>query len=104
LNISREEARLEVEDTGMGIPEEIRDRLFQPFVTHGKTRGTGLGLSIVKRIVEAHSGTITFTTAKELGTTFSITLPYQTMGRTESGSVGKASSMAHRHEAESSKT
>jgi len=65
----------EISDTGGGIPESIRDRLFEPFVTHGKRYGTGLGLAIVKRIVEAHGGSITFTTEQGRGTTFRISLP-----------------------------
>jgi signal transduction histidine kinase len=62
-------------DTGPGIPEEIRDRLFESFATHGKEEGTGLGLAIVKRIAEEHGGTITFRTGKGKGTTFILTLP-----------------------------
>lgn len=66
---------LEVIDTGGGIPEQIRDRLFDDFVTFGKAGGTGLGTSIAKKIVEEHGGTISFTTATGKGTTFHITLP-----------------------------
>ncbi len=65
----------EVEDTGGGIPGEIRDDLFKPFVTYGKKRGTGLGLAIVKSIVDAHSGSITFQVKENVGTTFRISLP-----------------------------
>ncbi len=64
-----------VSDNGQGIPEAIRNRLFEPFVTHGKRRGTGLGTAIVKSIVEAHQGRIRFETATGHGTTFFITLP-----------------------------
>jgi len=62
-------------DTGPGIPEEIRGRLFESFATHGKQDGTGLGLAIVKRIAEEHGGTITFRTGAGKGTTFILTLP-----------------------------
>jgi two-component system nitrogen regulation sensor histidine kinase NtrY len=46
---------VDVADTGCGVPPELRDRLFEPYVTT-RQRGTGLGLAIVKRIVEDHSG------------------------------------------------
>ena len=48
---------IEVTDTGVGIPPELQERLFEPYVTTRK-RGTGLGLAIVKRIVEDHKGTL----------------------------------------------
>jgi signal transduction histidine kinase len=63
-----------VSDTGSGIPPEIRDRLFTPFVTT-KSRGTGLGLATVKRIVEAHHGQIRVESPPTGGTTIAIRLP-----------------------------
>ncbi|HEX3766245.1 MAG TPA: HAMP domain-containing sensor histidine kinase [Kofleriaceae bacterium] len=48
---------LEVADRGPGVPDDVRDRIFEPFVT-GKTQGTGLGLAICRRVVELHGGTI----------------------------------------------
>jgi signal transduction histidine kinase len=66
---------LSVRDNGPGIPDAIKDRLFQPFVTHGKTGGTGLGLAIVKNVVEAHRGKISFETQKGQGTEFLIRIP-----------------------------
>jgi nitrogen-specific signal transduction histidine kinase len=50
--------RVEVQDSGPGVPADIRDRLFEPFVSQGKLGGTGLGLAIARSIVEAHGGTI----------------------------------------------
>ncbi len=67
--------RFAVEDNGIGIPEEIRADLFEPFVTSGKKKGTGLGLAIVKRIVELHNGTISFSSEVGKGTAFVITIP-----------------------------
>jgi signal transduction histidine kinase len=62
-------------DTGPGIPEEIRDRLFESFVTQGKVGGTGLGLAIVKKIVDDHQGEIAFESSPGSGTTFRIRIP-----------------------------
>jgi len=64
-------------DTGSGIPEEIQDTLFEPFVTHGKARGTGLGLAIAKKTVEDHGGTIAVENVPGVGATFVIRLPYK---------------------------
>ncbi|MCI0405376.1 MAG: ATP-binding protein [candidate division Zixibacteria bacterium] len=71
------EAHLAVQDDGPGMPEEIQDKIFDPFFTHGKAKGTGLGLSIVRKIVEAHGGGIDFSTKTDGGTTFRVTLPVQ---------------------------
>ncbi|MEN8185286.1 MAG: hybrid sensor histidine kinase/response regulator [Myxococcota bacterium] len=59
-----------VEDTGVGIPEEIRETLFEPFVSAGKARGTGLGLAIVKKVVEDHGGSIEVAKPEGGGTAF----------------------------------
>jgi two-component system sensor histidine kinase EvgS len=75
--VGLQEARVEVLDNGPGVPEGIRDKIFDPFFTHGKAKGTGLGLSIVKKIVEAHGGQIDFSSEAGAGTTFGITLPIQ---------------------------
>lgn len=66
--------RLEVRDTGPGIPEPVRDRVFDPFFST-KKEGTGLGLSIVRRIVQTHGGSIEFQTEEGGGTAFIITAP-----------------------------
>lgn len=66
--------RIEVSDTGPGIPEDIRDKLFQPFFST-KKEGTGLGLSICRRLVEQMHGRIDFTTEPGKGTTFVVRLP-----------------------------
>jgi K+-sensing histidine kinase KdpD len=62
-------------DTGMGIPEEIRDKLFDSFVTSGKKGGTGLGLAIVKKVVEDHKGKIEVESKTGVGTTFKLYFP-----------------------------
>lgn len=67
-------AKLVVTDNGPGIPEEVRPRLFEPFVT-GRVGGSGLGLSIVQRAVEAHRGLVFVDSTLGVGTTFTIYLP-----------------------------
>ncbi len=66
--------RLQVKDNGPGIPEEVRERLFQPFVS-GRSGGSGLGLAIVQRAVEAHRGLVLVDSGPGSGTTFTIFLP-----------------------------
>ncbi len=66
-----------VSDTGHGIPESIRDKIFLPFYTT-KERGTGLGLSIVHKIVVSHGGSLGVESG-ENGTTFTIRLPVKTV-------------------------
>ena len=62
-----------VSDSGPGIPDEIRERIFEPFVTT-KSQGTGLGLAITKRIVTAHHGSISVNTFPG-GTVFHVHIP-----------------------------
>jgi two-component system sensor histidine kinase PilS (NtrC family) len=66
--------RLQIRDNGPGIPEEVREKLFQPFVS-GRSGGSGLGLAIVQRAVEAHRGLVLVDSAPGSGTTFTIFLP-----------------------------
>ena len=68
--------RVRVEDDGPGIPEDLRESLFDPYVT-SKNRGTGLGLAIVERIVFDHDGRISYESAPGSGTTFVIDLPVE---------------------------
>lgn len=66
---------ISVKDTGVGIPEQISETLFEPFVTHGKRNGTGLGLAVVKKVVAHHHGLISFTSTRGSGTEFILTIP-----------------------------
>ena len=68
------EVLFSLSDTGQGIPEEIRDNLFDEFVTSGKEGGTGLGLAIVKKMVDQHKGRIEVESEVGKGTTFKIYL------------------------------
>ena len=65
-----------IADDGPGIPEELRDKIFEPyFTTKGEEKGTGLGLTIVRDIIKAHHGELTFETHTGVGTRFEIRLP-----------------------------
>ncbi len=68
---------IEISDEGEGIPEEIQERIFQPFYTT-KSDGHGLGLSIVQSIVARHGGDIRLASRPGLGTTFRMRLPADT--------------------------
>lgn len=75
--------RVEVSDTGVGIPEDEMTRLFERFFrasTGTAARGTGLGLQIVKTIAEAHGGTVSVASRVGQGTTFTIDLPMRSDG------------------------
>ncbi len=77
IRTSREgdEALVQLTDSGPGIPDEIADRLFEPFVTSNKPGGSGLGLAIVRKVVEDHDGSIRVDKEEAGGTTFTIRLP-----------------------------
>lgn len=69
-------ARIEVSDTGTGIPDYAMPHIFEPFYTTKRDgKGTGLGLSIVYGIIERHGGSISVDSKINTGTTFTITLP-----------------------------
>jgi len=67
-------ATLLVSDSGSGIPEAIKDRIFDSFLS-GRPDGTGLGLAIAKRVLQSHNGDITLISTGSKGTTFQISIP-----------------------------
>jgi K+-sensing histidine kinase KdpD len=67
--------KIEFTDTGTGMPEEVKRKIFEPFVTYGKKHGTGLGMSIVKKVVDDHKGKIEIESEMGKGTTIRIMLP-----------------------------
>ena len=68
---------LNIRDEGPGIPEEIQNKIFEPFFTEGNEAGEGLGLVLAKNILDAHEGKISFESSAE-GATFIISLPVVT--------------------------
>jgi len=67
-------ARIEVQDSGTGIPAEKLESIFEPFVT-SKPDGLGMGLSICRSIIERHGGKLSATNNPDRGATFFINLP-----------------------------
>jgi signal transduction histidine kinase len=66
---------ISVTDNGAGIPDSIREDIFQPFVTCGKEEGMGLGLAVVQKIVRDHGGEVTVEATGKSGATFKLVLP-----------------------------
>jgi signal transduction histidine kinase len=66
---------IKVEDTGVGIPKTMRDRVFDPFFTTKGVQSSGLGLSVSYGIINRHRGTISADSIEGKGTTFTIKLP-----------------------------
>jgi signal transduction histidine kinase len=67
--------QVRVVDNGRGIPESVRDKLFEPFVSSGKENGTGLGLTVVQKIIQDHGGDVVVEKSSIEGTVFRLTLP-----------------------------
>lgn len=86
-NEENQEALVEIEDEGVGIPEENIKWITNPFVsTKFKSGGTGLGLSITATILEAHKGSITFDSVVDVGTRVTMRLPLTARGKSTSPS------------------
>ena len=84
--------RLRFADTGTGMKEEIRERIFEPFYTTKGVHGTGLGLAVSYGIIERHQGMISVESKLGMGTTFHIDLPL-TQHQPETSDVGEKTSM-----------
>ena len=70
---------MEIEDNGSGIPEEVREKLFDPFFsTKDPDKGTGLGMSIVESILHRHNAMIDLYSEVGVGTKFTLTFPVLT--------------------------
>jgi signal transduction histidine kinase len=66
---------IRVNDNGPGIPDSIRQRLFEPFVSYGKENGSGMGLAVAQKVIQDHGGEICVERTSETGTVFKLTLP-----------------------------
>ncbi|MGQ0742076.1 MAG: sensor histidine kinase [Alphaproteobacteria bacterium] len=77
----RENSRvyIEVSDTGPGIPEKVRERLFLPFAGSARPGGSGLGLAIARELIRAHGGDVTLVKSDSRGTRFRIEIPDRTI-------------------------
>lgn len=75
-------AAFQVEDSGEGIPEAARERLFEPFFTT-RGEGSGLGLAIVRQVAEAHDGWVEWAPRSEGGSRFTLFLPFATRERND---------------------
>jgi signal transduction histidine kinase len=71
----RDSFEIRVVDQGPGVPPAIRDHVFDPFVSSGKSNGTGLGLAIVSKIVHDHGGSVSVESTSQTGTVMLVTLP-----------------------------
>lgn len=77
---SLDKVSISIKDNGIGIPNEMKDKIFDRFLKvdsslSRKTEGSGIGLSLVKQLVEIHQGTISFNSQINCGTEFIITFP-----------------------------
>jgi signal transduction histidine kinase len=66
---------IRVRDSGRGVPESLKSRIFDPFITHGKANGTGLGLTIAQKIVQDHGGDLQLESSSPGSTVFLVLLP-----------------------------
>ena len=66
---------IRIADNGPGIPEPIRESIFQPFVSYGKENGTGLGLAVAQKMIQDHGGNVRIERSDSTGTVFILTLP-----------------------------
>ena len=75
LRRNGENLEIRIADNGPGIADAVHDRLFEPFVSHGKENGTGMGLTVVQKILQDHGGDVVVEQTSAAGTTFRLSLP-----------------------------
>jgi signal transduction histidine kinase len=89
LQDTAEGVQIRFADNGRGVPEAIRGKLFDPFVSYGKENGTGLGLTVVQKIIQDHGGDVVVESTSEHGTVFCITLPLASASGANAGGVSR---------------
>ena len=99
IDLHEHDAEIEIiiTDQGRGIPDSIRNTLFEPFISFGKENGTGLGLTVVQKIVQDHGGEVSIERTSPQGTVFRIRLPFPAPQATEAGSSDEVASPASEH-------
>ena len=75
VRTQKDSFEIRVTDQGTGVPENIREKVFDPFVSSGKPNGTGLGLAIVSKIISDHGGSVVVERTSSAGTVMLVTLP-----------------------------
>jgi signal transduction histidine kinase len=76
---------IRVSDNGPGVPERIRERLFQPFAGSGRPDSTGLGLAIARELAQVHGGDLSLSVTGPQGTVFELRLPGAPQSRAAPG-------------------
>ena len=76
--IEQDELRISVSDNGIGMTEELREKLFKKFYSTKGSKGTGLGLVITRKVVQEHGGSISVESEPGKGTSFYIRIPLKT--------------------------
>lgn len=80
---------IRVSDNGPGIPDPIRHRLFEPFVSYGKQNGSGMGLAVAQKIIQDHGGEISVERTSETGTVLKLTIPLALRSEEDSSNAGQ---------------
>jgi len=96
IHATQKDLEILIADNGPGIASEIRDRLFEPFVSYGKENGTGLGLTIVQKIIEEHGGRAVLESGAPGWTVFKLTIPLSSTGQTHSATQREVTASSFR--------
>lgn len=86
VDLEDDDLMLTFSDSGTGVPREFRHRMFEAFATHGKKDGTGLGLAMVKKVAQAHGGTVSYHDTLGGGATFEVRIRRETFQSNEPAS------------------